>query len=209
MLVGYARVSTVDQNPGYQLRALEERGCGKIFVDHCSCRRSAVRPQLRAALDFLREGDTLAVWKFDRVARRTSEMLALAADLKRRGCGLVSLTEAIDTTSPGGQAVFTVMAAFAQLEADLAAERVREAYAARKAAGGPWGRRSAFSDPATVRKAKAMLADPSLSRREVAETLGVSTTTLYNWFPGGDPARFTGRYPGRFGEKLRNRDKAA
>ena len=207
MLIGYARVSTVDQDPGYQLRALRERGCERVYTDHCST-RAAVRPQLRAALEFLREGDTLTAWKFDRVARRTSEMLALAADLDRRGCGLVSLTEAIDTTSPGGQVVFTVMAAFAQLEADLTSERVREVYAARKAAGGPWGRRAAFSDPALVRKAKALLADPSLSRREVAATLGVSTTTLYVWFPGGDPARFTGRYPGR-DVSSRSKEKAA
>ena len=207
MLIGYARVSTVDQDPAYQLRALKERGCERIFTDHCTS-RAAVRPQLKAALEFLREGDTLTVWKFDRFARRTSEMLALAADLERRGCGLVSLTEAIDTTSPGGQVVFTVMAAFAQLEADLTSERVKEVYAARKASGGPWGRRAAFSDPALVRTAQALLADPSLTRLEVAATLGVSKTTLYNWFPGGDPARFTGRYPGR-GVSSKAGDKAA
>lgn len=208
MLIGYARVSTVDQNPGYQLRALEERGCGKIYTDHCSS-RAAVQPQLQAALEYLREGDTLVVWKFDRLARRTAEMLALAADLERRGCGLVSLTEAIDTTSPGGQVIFVVMAAFAQLESDLTAERVREVAAAKKAAGAPWGRRSLFEDPAAVRKAKALLADPGLSRREVAETLGISKTTLYAWFPGGDPARFRGRRPGRDKAKLRSGDKAA
>ena len=100
------------------------------------------------------------------------------------------------------------MAAFAQLEADLTSERVREVYAARKAAGGPQGRRAAFSDPDLVRKAKALLADPSLSRRAVAAALDVSRTTLYVWFPGGDPARFTGRYPGR-DVSSRSKEKAA
>ena len=103
-----------------------------------------MRPDLGAAPEFLPEGDTLVVWKFDRPDRHTAEVLALAAHLEWSGCGLVSLTEAIDETSPGGQVVFVVMVAFAQLESDLTAERVREVAAAKKVAGAPWGRWSSW-----------------------------------------------------------------
>ena len=100
MVIGYPRVSTLDQHPEQQIGALEKRGCGKIFID----RRTGgapTRPQLAAALAFLRKGDTLAVWKFDRLARNTQHLLALAAELDGRGCQLASLIEAIDTGSPG------------------------------------------------------------------------------------------------------------
>lgn len=189
MRVGYARVSTVDQDPGYQRRALEEGGCGKIFTDRVSSRKGR-RPQLEAALDFLREGDALVVWRFDRLARSTPEMLSLADKLAGRGCELVSLTERIDTGTPGGKVVFTVMAALAQFERDVNSERTKESYRAKKARGLAWGRPSSFEDPEAVKTAKALLAEGTLTKPQIAARLGVCVSTLYRRFPGGDPDAF-------------------
>ena len=191
MLVGYARVSTADQDPAYQLRALEERDCERIFTDRCSGKRAA-RPELDAALDFLRSGDTLAVWKFDRLARDLRHLLELGRELDRRDCHLVSLTEAIDTATPGGKLVFAVFGALAQFEADLNSERTREAYLAKRAAGVHWGRRSVFHDPKNVRAAQALLRDPSLTKTEIAKHFGVGRNVLYAWFPQGDPDAYDG-----------------
>ena len=191
MLVGYARVSTADEDPGYQLRALERRGCARIFTDRCPG-KLANRPQLGAALDSLREGDALVVWKFDRLARDLRHLVDLGIALEKRGCQFVSLTEAIDTTTPGGTLVFAVFGAMAEFKADLNRERMEESYRAAKAAGRRWGRPSLFHDPENVRVAKAMLADRSISRAEVARRFGVSRNVLYHWFPGGDPSAYTG-----------------
>ena len=192
MFVGYARVSTPEQDPGYQLLALEERGCGKVYTDRCSA-RTAQRPQLRAALDFLRPGDALVVWKFDRLARNLRNLIDLAAALDERGCQLVSITEAIDTTTPGGKLVFAVFGAMAEFEADLNRERTEESYRAAKAAGKRWGRPSPFHDPQNVRIAQAMLRDPSIPRGEIAKRFGVSRNVIRRWFPGGDPDAYDGK----------------
>ena len=191
MLVGYARVSTTTQDPSYQLAALEGRGCKRIFEERASARDES-RPQLLAAVDFMRSGDSLVVWKFDRLARSVAHLLTVAADLDRRGCQLVSITEGIDTTTPGGRLVFAVFGALAEFEVDLIRERTAEAYRAAKAAGRRWGRPSPFHDRENVRAAKALLAAPNITKREVARRFGVSTTTLYRWFPRGDPSRYTG-----------------
>ena len=191
MTVGYARVSTADQSPGYQIKALEERGCQRIFTDRCSG-RSPNRPQLAAALEFVREADTLVVWKFDRLARNLRHLIDLGITLEARRCQLVSLTEAIDTASPGGKLVFAVFGAMAEFEADLNRERVQEAYKAAKAAGRRWGRPSAFHDPENVRIAKTMLKDRHISRKAIAEHFGVNRNVLYHWFPGGDPDAYDG-----------------
>ena len=112
LLVGYARVSTAEQNPERQIRALKERGCGRIFTDRCSG-RTASRPQLEAALECLRQGDSLVAWRFDRLGRSVRHLLELSGRLDDRGCQLVSLTEAIDTGTPDGRLVFAVFAALA------------------------------------------------------------------------------------------------
>lgn len=189
MRVGYARVSTVEQNLDYQRRALEEGGCERIFTDKVSSRKGR-RPQLEAALDWLREGDSLVVWRFDRLARSTPEMLSLADQLSQRGCELVSLTEQIDTATPGGKVVFSVLAALAQFERDVNSERTKESYRAKKAKGLAWGRPSAFEDPEAVSTAKALLADGTLTKPQIAARLGICVSTLYRRFPGGDPASF-------------------
>ena len=133
------------------------------------------------------------MWKFDRLARNLRHLIELGVDLERRGCQLVSLTEAIDTGSPGGKLVFAVFGAMAEFEADLNRERTQASYRAHKAAGKHWGRPSPFHDPKNVRIAKALLADRSISRVEVARRFGVGTNAIYRWFPGGDPDAFTGK----------------
>lgn len=193
LLVGYARVSTAEQNPEHQIRALKERGCSRIFTDRCSG-RAASRPQLEAALECLRQGDSLVAWRFDRLGRSVRHLLELSGQLDDRGCQLVSLTEAIDTGTPGGRLVFAVFAALAAFEAELVRERTVEAARTARANGTRWGRRSKFHDPETVRAAKAMLADPAVPTVAVARHFGVTKNTIYRWFPGGDPQAFgTGR----------------
>ncbi len=192
MLVGYARVSTVDQDPAYQLEALRSHGCDRIFTDHCTGRK-ANRPHLLAALDFLRPADSLVVWKFDRLARDLPHLIQIGVQLDQRSCQLVSLTEAINTATPGGKLIFSVFAAMAQFESDLNSERTREAVRVKRAAGVRWGRSSPFHDPEKVRLAQAMLADRSISRTDIARHFGVGRNVIYAWFPGGNPDAYDGR----------------
>ena len=195
MRVGYARVSTVDQDPEAQLRALQGQGCERVFRDKASGRLEA-REQLDECLEFLRPGDSLVVWRFDRLARSVRHMLDLAARLERHGCQLVSLTEAIDTGTPGGRLVFVLFAALAELEADLARERTRLAARLARERGDLWGRRSPFHDPAHVRRVQALLRDKRLLKTEIAKSLGIDVSTLYKWFPGGDPDAYPGIHKG-------------
>nr|WP_272211157.1 recombinase family protein [Marinicella sp. W31]MDC2877042.1 recombinase family protein [Marinicella sp. W31] len=123
MRVGYARVSTIDQNPELQLEALRRAGCEKVFTERGSGARDD-RPELgRILSDVLRGGDTLVVWKLDRLARSLKKLIATAEELERAQIGLVSLTESIDTTTPGGMLTFHVFGAIAQFERALIRER--------------------------------------------------------------------------------------
>ncbi|WP_454888887.1 recombinase family protein [Sphingobium indicum] len=125
MRVGYARVSTSDQNPELQLDALRRAGCERVFTEKASGARDD-RPELARILeDVLRAGDTLVVWKLDRLARSLKKLIATAEDLEREKIGLVSLTESIDTTTPGGMLTFHVFGAIAQFERALIRERTR------------------------------------------------------------------------------------
>jgi DNA invertase Pin-like site-specific DNA recombinase len=137
--VGYARVSTADQDPALQLDALAAAGCAKVFEDRASGAR-AERPGLRAALDYAREGDVLVAWKLDRLGRSLPHLIETVAGLERRGVGFRSLTEAIDTTTPGGRLVFHLFAALGQFERDLIRERTRAGLAAAAARGRKGGR---------------------------------------------------------------------
>lgn len=141
--IGYARVSTVDQNTQLQMDALKQAGCERIFTDHGVSGTRASRSELDRMLDYLRPGqDEVVVWKLDRLGRNTRNLLALIDDLESRGIHFRSLTEGIATTGPMGTAMLTVMSAFAQLERDQLAEPTRAGMVVAAANGRPAGERS-------------------------------------------------------------------
>jgi len=183
LLVGYARVSTRDQSPALQIEALRQAGCERVFMERASGAQRD-RPELKAALDYLRAGDTLAVWKLDRLARSVRQLVETAEDLAKREIGLKVLTQAIDTTSPGGRLVFHVFAAVAEFERELTLERTHAGLAQARALGRRGGRKPAMG-PAEIKRAKAMLADPTITVEEVAQQIGVQPSTLYRHIPGG------------------------
>ena len=183
MLVGYARVSTRDQNPQLQIDALKAVGCERVFTEQASGAKRD-RPELKAALDYIRAGDTLVVWKLDRLARSVRQLVETAEDLAKRQIGLKVLTQAIDTASPGGRLVFHVFAAVAEFERELMLERTHAGLETARAANRRGGRKPGLSE-SQIRRAKAMLADPMISVEEVAQQLGTATSTLYRHIPGG------------------------
>ena len=134
MVLGYARVSTLDQNEDLQLDALSAAGCDQVFTDHASG-RLASRPALDDLLSRVRPGDTLVVWKLDRLGRSLKHLLEVVAFLEERGVALRVLTEQIDTSTPGGKLVFHVFGALAEFERDLIRERTRAGLAAARARG--------------------------------------------------------------------------
>ena len=139
-LIGYARVSTLEQDPALQLDALAAAGCAKVFEDRASGARSD-RPGLRQALDYVRVGDVLVVWKLDRLGRSLAHLIETVGMLKQRGVGFRSITEAIDTTTPGGLLVFHLFGALGQFERDLIRERTRAGLVAAAARGRTGGRK--------------------------------------------------------------------
>lgn len=138
-MIGYARVSTVDQNPELQLDALRAAECTKIFVDHASG-ADRERPELAKALTFVRKGETLVCWKLDRIARSLMHLLEIAADLEKRGVGFKVLTGNIDTTTAAGRLMFQMCGAFAEFERSLISERTLAGLAAARARGRVGGR---------------------------------------------------------------------
>jgi DNA invertase Pin-like site-specific DNA recombinase len=186
MFVGYARVSTRDQNPASQIDALKAAGCDRVFLEKASG-ANRDRPELKAALEYLRAGDTLVVWKLDRLARSTRQLVETAEDLAKREIGLKVLTQTIDTNSPGGRLVFHVFAAVAEFERELMLERTHAGLASARAANRRGGRPKALNE-SQIRRAKAMLTDPMITVEEVAQQLGTATSTLYRHIPGGRSA---------------------
>lgn len=186
MLVGYARVSTRDQNPALQIDALKAAGCERVFTEKASGAQRD-RPELKAALDYIRAGDTLVVWKLDRLARTVRQLVETAQDLERREIGLKVITQQIDTTTAGGRLAFHVFAAVAEFERELALERTHAGLAAARALGRRGGRKPAMGT-AEIKRAKAMLADPTIRVEEVAQQMGVQVSTLYRHIPGGRSA---------------------
>lgn len=190
MLVGYARVSTADQKPQLQLDALALAGCGRIFVEKASGAQRE-RPELKAALGFMREGDTLVVWKLDRLARSLRQLIETVEALEARGIGFRSLTEALDTTTAGGRLVFQIFGALAEFERQVIRERTRAGLAAARARGRKGGRPPAL-DARDLAAARAMLRDPEITVGEVARRLKVAPATLYRHLPGGRGALAAG-----------------
>lgn len=180
-LIGYARVSTLDQNSNLQHDALTAAGCSRVFVETASG-ASTDRSQLASALDYLREGDTLVVWKLDRLARSIRQLIETVDRLERSKIGFRSLTEAIDTTTPSGKLVFHIFGALTEFERSIIRERTIAGLAAAKARGRRGGRPIKLGDQQLF-AAKALLRDGSLTIAEVANQLGVSDATLYKYIP--------------------------
>ena len=181
MLIGYARVSTRDQNYDLQLDALEDAGCTKVFEEKLSA-ANRDRPQLKAALDYVRCGDTLVVWKLDRLARSLKQLIETVEMLSDREVGFRSLTENIDTTSSGGRLIFHVFGALAEFERSIIRERTTAGLVAARARGRVGGRPRAFDDGG-IHIAQALLKDGKLTIAEIADRLGVAPSTLYKHLP--------------------------
>ena len=192
MLIGYARVSTQDQNPDLQIDALTKAGCDlqNIYQEKASGAQRD-RPELKAAIKYARQGDTLIVWKLDRLARSMKQLVETVEELDQRNIGFRSLTEAVDTTTAGGKLVFHVFGALAEFERAIIRERINAGLEAARSRGRVGGRPSSLSDD-DIAVAKAMLADSGLSVGSVAARLGVSTATIYRYFPGGRGAVIEG-----------------
>jgi DNA invertase Pin-like site-specific DNA recombinase len=184
--IGYARVSTLDQNLSLQQDALKEAGCKKIFVEQMS---GAVtdRPALREALDYARNGDTLIVWKLDRLARSVKQLIETIERLRLRNIGFRSLTEAIDTTTAQGVLVFHMFSALAEFERALIRERTRAGLAAAKRAGRTGGRPAKLTEK-DLDIARTLLANTDITVGDVAGRLGVSPATLYRYIPAARTA---------------------
>ncbi len=171
MLIGYARVSTQDQNLELQREALSKAGCKKVFEDKVSGTR-ADRPGLAKTLEMLREGDTLVVWKLDRLGRSVKQLVDLVGDLHKHGVQFRSLTDSIDTGTPSGRFFFHVMASLAEMERELTVERTRAGLEVAKQLGRKGGRKPKMTD-SKIESAKKLLAS-GVPPKDVAKNLGVS-----------------------------------
>jgi DNA invertase Pin-like site-specific DNA recombinase len=177
MLIGYVRVSTGEQNLDLQRDGLERAGCGRVYDDVCSG-RATERPGLAKALDIARDGDTLVVWKLDRIGRSLTHVVGLVRDLQKRGVGLKVLTGDVDTTTATGRLVFGIFATLAEFERDLIHERTIAGLAAARARGRAGGRPRVMTKQ-KLKAAMAMMADRDNVARDVAALLGVSLSALY------------------------------
>ena len=186
-LLGYARVSTTDQHPDLQVDVLTQAGCYRVFTDRASGAR-ADRPQLTAVLDQLRPGDTLVVWKLDRLGRSLRHLVDTVTTLADRGVGFRSLQEQVDTTTAGGKLVFHIFAALAEFERDLIRERTRAGLAAARARGRRGGR-PAVMTPDKVRVVQEMYASRQYTVAAIAKTLGVSRASIYRHLPAAVAAQ--------------------
>ena len=186
MLIGYTRVSTTDQNPELQRDALKAVGCKKIFTDVVGGAKID-RPGLAQAFSHAREGDTLVVWRLDRLGRSLKHLIETVADLDARGVGLRSLQESIDTSTPGGQLVFHIFGSIAQFERDLIRERTNAGLAAARARGRKGGRPRGV-DEEKRKAALTMRRDTRLSVGEICCALKISRATFYR-YTGEDTRR--------------------
>ena len=185
MRIGYARVSTGEQKLDAQLHALREAGCEKVYTDE---QQSAVgpRPNLEACLDFLREGDTLVVWRLDRFGRSLKDLVEKMDALQSEGVAFVSLGEPIDTTSATGRLVFHLFAALAEFERELGRERTMAGLRAARAQGRTGGRPPAL-DEEDIPQVQALMRSDDIAVRQICERFDISKATLYRYVgPGGE-----------------------
>jgi DNA invertase Pin-like site-specific DNA recombinase len=176
-LIGYARVSTEDQNAELQIDALNAAGCFKVFTDKASGSLSH-RPQLDKMLEQLRDGDVVVVWRLDRLGRSLKNLIALVEELAEKGVGFRSLTESIDTTTTGGKLIFHIFAALGEFERELIRERTNAGLAAARARGRVGGRPPVMT-PDKVKVARQMYNSQEHTVEAIAKTLGVSRKTIY------------------------------
>ena len=184
-LLGYARVSTQDQDASLQVLALEAAGCPKVFIDQASG-STTKRPELDKLLAYAREGDTLVVWRLDRLGRSTQHLLRTIEELGQRGVGFRSLTEAISTDSASGALLLTIMSAIAQFELSLVKERTIAGIQAARNRGVRIGRPPKVT-LTKIEAAKEMKA-AGMSTSEIAEALGVSRRSVYRAFQVTEPS---------------------
>jgi DNA invertase Pin-like site-specific DNA recombinase len=188
--IGYARVSTQDQDLALQLDALAKEGCEKTFQEKASGAQRD-RPELKAALSYMREGDILVVWKLDRLARSMKQLIETVEDFEERGIGLKSLQDPIDTSSASGKLVFHIFAALAEFERGVIRDRTNAGLKSARERGRIGGRPPALSAE-DLQAAKAMLRDPNISVAAVAGRLKVAPSTLYRHIPHARSASLEG-----------------
>ena len=179
MIIGYARVSTHDQNLDSQLDALQKADCEQIFQEKITG-KSKDRPELLSCLKALRKGDVLIVWKLDRLARSLKDLVEIITDLNQREIGFKSLTEAIDTTSATGRLVFHIFGALAEFERDIIRERTKAGLVAARARGRNGGRKPKMDDK-KVAMALDLLDKEKHSVQEVCKVFKISKATLYRY----------------------------
>lgn len=179
MRIGYARVSTPEQSCTLQRDALEQSGCVKVFAEVASGAKAA-RPALTAALEYLHAGDTLVVWRLDRLGRSLGQLMALMQTLQSRQIGFHSLVEAIDTTTATGQFFFQITGAFAELERNLIRERTRAGLASARQRGRCGGRPKAI-DAETFAMAVQLYQAQTSSVQSICTRLGIARRTFYRY----------------------------
>lgn len=180
MLVGYARVSTDDQDFSLQEDALNMAGCAKIFYDKMSGAK-AIRPGLQEALDYLRDGqDTLVVWRLDRLGRSLKQLIELMSLIEHRKIGFQSLQESINTTTSGGKLIFHIFGALAEFERNLIQERTKAGLAAARARGRKGGRPKVLNQKKTALLYR-LYDGRQLAVKDICEMLSISKSTLYSY----------------------------
>jgi DNA invertase Pin-like site-specific DNA recombinase len=188
--IGYARVSAEDQNLDLQNDALTKARCTEIYKEYASGKSIQARPELANCLRALRAGDTLTVWRLDRLGRSLSDLVMIVNDLEKRGVAFESLSEGIDTTSASGKLIFHVFASMAEFERNLIRERTHAGLAAARARGRKGGRKPKLNDE-QIRQIKAMLKDPDIRVIDIAKQYGVGRTTIFNAVGPVKPERGT------------------
>ena len=181
MKIGYARVSTAEQNNDLQIDALQKEGCDRIFEEKASGAQRD-RPELKSALEYARAGDTIVVWKLDRLARSLKQLIETVEGLEKRGIGFKSITESIDTSTSGGKLIFHIFASLAEFERNIIRERTSAGLESAKVRGRTGGRPSKLSLE-DIEVAKTLLKNPEITAKEVAKRMGVSFATLYRLIP--------------------------
>ncbi len=178
MKVGYARVSTTDQNLDLQTDALKQAGCEKIFSDRGVSGAKADRPGLDKALEHVRKKDTLVIWKLDRLGRPLSHLLSIVEDLRERGVNFASVQDGFDTSTASGKMVFSVIGAMAEYERNLIRERTMAGLAAARARGRMGGRPKSLGE-SQVKVAIALAKEGNLTIQEICKQVGCSRSTYY------------------------------